>query len=94
MTPIRTHPKLVGPRRKGKRPTKAALAEARRKLIRYEITLQMVADEAAKTARYGTMNPATVSGALYKGNSRNAFDAALRLIAEAESRNGAVAVAS
>jgi hypothetical protein len=94
MTPTQSHPKLVGPRRKGKRPTKAERVEVRRKLTRYEITLQMVADEAAKTARFGTMHPATVSGALHHGDSRNVFDAALRLIAGAEARQQAEVLAS
>jgi hypothetical protein len=69
-------------RRKGKRATKAQLAALRAEREEYGITLQMVADEAAKTARFGTCGVPTVSDALRSGNSQNVLDALRRLIAD------------
>lgn len=74
-------------RRKGKpRLTKAHLTELRAKREDLGITLKMVADEAKKTARFGTCGVPTVSEALAKGNSRNIVEALRRLIAQAETR--------
>ena len=73
--------------RKVKPPTKAELAALRDDREVLHITLQMVADEAAKTARFGTCSLGTVSSALYGDRpSRNVVDALRRLIAETKTR--------
>lgn len=79
--------------KQSKRKRTLARLEADRKA--HGITLRMVADEAAKTARFGTMAPTTVSNVLAgRTKSENVLDALRRLIAEAEARNATVAVAS
>lgn len=80
--PLTTTRRRLGPGgRKYKRPSKAELRRLRDLREDLGITEQMVADEAAKTARFGTCHRATVAKALWKGDSRNVLDALRRLIA-------------
>jgi hypothetical protein len=70
------------PRGKGKGcPFKTELALLRAKREEHGITLQKVADEAAKTARFGTCGVPTVSSTL-RGDSpsKNVIEALRRLI--------------
>ena len=71
--------------KQSKRKRTLAQLDADRKAHR--ITLQMVADEAAKTARFGTMADTTVSNVLAgRTKSQNVLDALRRLIAQAEAK--------